>query len=55
MGVYALGWNIAVVAADHKGPLDLNTGSDADFAMLTTNGLSNKEPAWFRAPLKPLK
>ncbi len=49
MGVYAPGWNIAAVAADLKGKLDLNTASETDFAMLTTNGLSNKEPAWFRS------
>ncbi len=49
MGVYAPGWNIGVVAADHQGRLDLNAASEADLWMLTTNGLSNKEPAWLRA------
>jgi hypothetical protein len=48
MGVYAPGWNIGVVASDHKGNVDLDGASEADFVMLTTNGLSNKEPAWFR-------
>jgi len=27
--------------------LDLTTASPADFCQLTTNGCSNKEPAWF--------
>jgi WD40-like Beta Propeller Repeat len=50
MGVYAPGWNIGAVAADHQGPLDLDAASPAEFTMLTTNGLSNKEPAWFQPP-----
>ena len=51
MGVYAPGWNIAVVAADHKGPFNLNGAGRDEFSMMvTTNGLSNKEPAWFRSP-----
>jgi hypothetical protein len=48
MGVYAPGWNIGVVVSDHQGKLDLDTASEADFVMLTTNGFSNKEPAWLR-------
>ena len=47
-GVYAPGWNICVVKADRPGELQLEKATDADFFMLTTNGLSNKEPAWFR-------
>ena len=50
MGVYAPGWNIGVVSADRSGILDLEAAGDADLLMLTTNGLSNKEPAWFRSP-----
>ena len=48
MGVYATGWNIGVVSAQRAGTNDLNQGTEADFIMLTTNGLSNKESAWFR-------
>ncbi len=47
MGVYAPGWNIGVVSAGSAGTNDLQSGTDADFTMLTTNGLSNKESAWF--------
>jgi Tol biopolymer transport system component len=50
MGVYAPGWNIGVVAAGHQGALDLDAAGESDLLMLTTNGLSNKEPAWFRPP-----
>jgi len=52
MGVYAAGWNIGVVSAERAGTVDLNLGTEADFTMLTTNGLSNKESAWFRPPVK---
>ena len=48
VGVHAAGWNICVVPADRQGSLDLNDPAETDFLMLTTNGLSNKEPAWFR-------
>ena len=52
VGVYAPGWNICAVPADHKGTLELPTASPADLVMVTTNGLSNKESAWFStAPL----
>jgi TolB protein len=47
MGVYAPGWNIAAVSAEQAGTIDLKLGTEADFTMLTTNGLSNKESAWF--------
>jgi Tol biopolymer transport system component len=47
MGVYAPGWNIGVVPAEQAKLVDLNVGTPADFTMLTTNGLSNKESAWF--------
>jgi len=49
VGVYAADWNLCVVSAERQGTLDLGACSDSDLAMLTTNGLSNKEPAWFRA------
>jgi Tol biopolymer transport system component len=47
MGVYAAGWNIGVAPAGRTNIIDLNLGTEADFTMLTTNGLSNKESAWF--------
>jgi len=47
MGVYAPGWNIGVVSAEHAGTNDITQGIQADFTMLTTNGLSNKQPVWF--------
>ena len=52
VGVYATGWNLCAVVADREGVLNLNDATDADFAMLTTNGFSNKEPAWFRPAQK---
>jgi Tol biopolymer transport system component len=48
MGVYANGWNIGAVPTDYQGTNDLQ-GPTADFLMLTTNGLSNKESVWFRS------
>jgi Tol biopolymer transport system component len=47
-GVYAKGWNICVVKVDRAADLNLDKATEADFLILTTNGLSNKEPAWFR-------
>jgi dipeptidyl aminopeptidase/acylaminoacyl peptidase len=47
MGVYASNWNIGVVPTSYVGTNDLQT-SNADFLMITTNGLSNKESVWFR-------
>ena len=52
IGAYAPGWNIDVVAADRTGTLDLNRVSAAEVVELTTNGCSNKEPAWFRDPIR---
>ena len=49
VGVYAKDWNICVAAADRPGNLDLATAGPADFLQLTTNGASNKEPAWYWA------
>jgi len=50
MGVYAGGWNIGVVPAEGTGTNDLNKATPEDLAMLTTNGLSNKESVWFVPP-----
>ena len=55
VGVYAPGWNLCAVPADRDGVVDLNHATDADFLMLTTNGSSNKESAWFRPPGKSKK
>ena len=52
VGVYASGWDLCAVSAERDGVLDLNRATDADFLMLTTNGYSNKESAWFRPPRK---
>jgi hypothetical protein len=48
VGAYARDWNIFVVSAERTGVLDLNTAAAGEVAQLTTNGASNKEPAWFR-------
>ncbi len=50
VGVYAPGWNLCAVPAERDGIVDLNHARAADFVMLTTNGFSNKEPAWFLPP-----
>jgi len=47
-GVYAPGWNIGAVKVDRAANLNLEDAAESDFCMLTTNGFSNKEPAWFR-------
>ena len=47
-GVYAAGWNICAVKVDRAAHLRLPEATEADFCQLTTNGFSNKEPAWFR-------
>ncbi len=47
VGIYAKDWNLIAVSAKREGVLDLNAATAADYATLTTNGLSNKEPAWF--------
>jgi hypothetical protein len=49
VGVYAPDWNLCAVSAERDGVLDLNTAAESDYSMLTTNGMSNKESAWFRA------
>jgi Tol biopolymer transport system component len=48
IGVYAGGWNLYACSAERTGSIDLQKASDADFAQLTTNGDSNKQPAWFK-------
>lgn len=48
VGVYAKGWNLIAVPTKHEGTIDLNNAGENDFTLLTTNGLSNKESAWFR-------
>lgn len=48
VGVYAGGWNICAVSAQTDGVIDLNDPTHADFCQLTTDGRSNKEPAWFK-------
>lgn len=48
VGVHAAGWNLCVVSAEREGVLDLTNPAETGLAILTTNGLSNKEPAWFR-------
>ena len=47
-GVYAKGWDIAAVKVDRAANLRLERATEADFCLLTTNGFSNKEPAWFK-------
>lgn len=49
VGVHAGGWNICAVSAQGQGIVNLNDPACASFAELTTNGSSNKEPAWFRS------
>jgi len=48
VGVHAAGWNLCAVPADRHGVLDLNSPDETDLLVLTTNGNSNKEPAWFK-------
>ncbi len=47
VGVYAPGWNICAVPAERDGVLDLNHLGEAELVLVTTNGFSNKESAWF--------
>jgi hypothetical protein len=48
VGVHAAGWNICAVSAEKDGVIDLNDSAGTNYCVLTTNGWSNKEPAWFR-------
>jgi hypothetical protein len=45
VGVYAAGWNLCAVSAERTGVVDLN--QDSNILMLTKDGMSNKESAWF--------
>jgi hypothetical protein len=47
VGVYAADWNLCAISAEREGVVDLNQATDTDFLMLTTDGFSNKESAWF--------
>jgi Tol biopolymer transport system component len=49
VGVYAPGWNICAVPAERSGVLELDKLTGAELTFVTTNGLSNKESAWFSA------
>jgi hypothetical protein len=50
VGVHAAGWNLCAAQADRHGILNMNNPAEADYFVLTTNGLSNKEPTWFKPP-----
>jgi len=47
VGVHAAGWNLCAVSAEREGVVNLGHATDADVLILTTNGFSNKESAWF--------
>jgi Tol biopolymer transport system component len=49
VGVYATDWNLCAVSAERDTPLDVASATEAECLPLTTNGMSNKEPAWFKA------
>ncbi len=51
VGVYAPGWDLNVVGADGEGIIDLATAGERELLVVTTNGLSNKEPSWIRPAL----
>ncbi|MFO1497406.1 MAG: hypothetical protein U1G07_03245 [Verrucomicrobiota bacterium] len=53
VGVYAAGWDLCAVSADREGTIDLNHASPNDVFMLTHDGFSNKESAWFLPPNQP--
>jgi Tol biopolymer transport system component len=48
IGVYATDWNLYAVSTEHGSVIDLDKASEADVTQLTSDGASNKEPAWFR-------
>jgi hypothetical protein len=50
VGVYAANWNLCAVSAEPEETLELGPATQSEFCMLTANGFSNKEPAWFRPP-----
>ena len=47
IGVYAKQWNLFAVPVGQPRVIDLNSAKDSDVVQLTTDGCSNKEPAWF--------
>ena len=54
VGVYAPGWNILAVSSEKSGLINVGTAGDAEVVKITTNGASNKEPAWMvRPPVVP--
>jgi Tol biopolymer transport system component len=55
VGVYAPGWNLCVVSSERNGILNLNTATEADLVLATTNGCSNKESAWIGPKRKAVK
>ena len=54
VGVYAPGWDIMAVSSQKAGVIDLKTMDETQVAAITSNGSSNKEPAWMpkRAAVK---
>jgi dipeptidyl aminopeptidase/acylaminoacyl peptidase len=46
IGVYANGWDIYAVSAEKSGILDVQKAGAGELARITSNGQSNKEPAW---------
>ncbi len=48
IGVYAADWNLYAVSTEHGGVINLDKATEADVTQLTSDGASNKEPAWFR-------
>lgn len=50
VGVYAGGWDIFAVSAERKGNFDLAKVDKSEYAQLTANGASNKQPKWFLSP-----
>jgi dipeptidyl aminopeptidase/acylaminoacyl peptidase len=47
IGVYAKDWNLYAVSAEQPRELHLEDAGKDQLVQLTTDGLSNKEPAWF--------
>ena len=47
VGSYAANWDLWAVSAERVGVVDLTNPSETNALALTTNGLSNKESAWF--------
>ena len=47
VGVYAAGWNLIAVSAEKEGVIDLSHATEQEISVLTADGFSNKESAWF--------